>query len=187
MIDLVLSLEWVRDNIANFGGDPQSVMIFGQSGGGGKVNTLMAMPSAKGLYQRAAVQSGSILKVGDPHDSYELAAAVMKELNISPSDVDQLQMVPTDKLLLAATTAQRSLMPPRSPNAPPVNFRRLGRLLGWQPVVDGKVIPQHEATVSILTVALFPMRGGQLPWGSLVPAHFLPSAPRHNMMPCCVL
>ena len=62
MIDLVLSLEWVRDNIANFGGDPQSVMIFGQSGGGGKVNTLMAMPSAKGLYQRAAVQSGSILK-----------------------------------------------------------------------------------------------------------------------------
>jgi para-nitrobenzyl esterase len=143
MIDLVLSLEWVRDNIANFGGDPQSVMIFGQSGGGGKVNTLMAMPSAKGLFQRAAVQSGSILKVGDPHDSYELAAAVLKELNISPSDVDQLQMVPTDKLLLAATTAQRSLMPPRSPNAPPVNFRHLGRLLGWQPVVDGKVIPQQ--------------------------------------------
>jgi para-nitrobenzyl esterase len=141
-------------NLAEAGGDryassgnvgmiPQSVMIFGQSGGGGKVNTLMAMPSAKGLYQRAAVQSGSILKVGDPHDSYELAAAVMKELNISPSDVDQLQMVPTDKLLLAATTAQRSLMPPRSPNAPPVNFRRLGRLLGWQPVVDGKVIPQQ--------------------------------------------
>ncbi len=143
MIDLVLSLEWVRNNIANFGGDPQSVMIFGQSGGGGKVNTLMAMPSAKGLFQRAAVQSGSILKVGDPHDSYELAAAVMKELNISASDVDQLQMVPTDKLLLAATTAQRSLMPPRSPNAPPVNFRHLGRLLGWQPVVDGKVIPQQ--------------------------------------------
>jgi para-nitrobenzyl esterase len=143
MLDLVLSLEWVRDNIANFGGDPKSVMIFGQSGGGGKVNTLMAMPSAKGLFHRAGVQSGSLMRVGDPHDSYELASTVLKQLNISPSDVDQLQAIPTDQLLLAATTAQRSLMPPRNPNAPPVDFRHLGKQLGWQPVVDGKVIPQQ--------------------------------------------
>jgi para-nitrobenzyl esterase len=144
MIDLVFSLEWVRDNIANFGGDPKSVMIFGQSGGGGKVNTLMAMPSAKGLFQRAAVQSGSILKVGEPHGSYELAAAVLKQLNISASNVDQLQSVPTDQLLAAATTAQRSFMRPPAPNASPgPDFRHLGRALGWQPVVDGKVIPQQ--------------------------------------------
>jgi para-nitrobenzyl esterase len=143
MLDLVLSLEWVRDNIANFGGDPKSVMIFGQSGGGGKVNTLMAMPSAKGLFHRAAVQSGSLLRVGNTHDSYELASAVLKRLNISASDVDQLQAVSTDQLLLAATAAQQSFMPPRTPNAPPVDFRHLGRLLGWEPVVDGKVIPQQ--------------------------------------------
>jgi para-nitrobenzyl esterase len=143
MLDLVLSLEWVRDNIANFGGDPKSVMIFGQSGGGGKVNTLMAMPSAKGLFHRAGVQSGSLLRVGNTHDSYELASAVLKRLNISASDVDQLQAVSTDQLLLAATAAQQSFIPPRTPNAPPVDFRHLGRLLGWEPVVDGKVIPQQ--------------------------------------------
>jgi para-nitrobenzyl esterase len=143
MIDLVFALEWVRDNVGNFGGDAKSVMIFGQSGGGGKVNTLMAMPSAKGLFHRAAVQSGSLLKVGDPHDSYELTAAVLKHLNMSSSDVDQLQTMPADRLLVAATAAQKSLMPPRSPNAPPVNFRHLGRQIGWQPVVDGKVIPQQ--------------------------------------------
>lgn len=144
MLDLVFALEWVRDNIANFGGDAKSVMIFGQSGGGGKVNTLMAMPSAKGLFQRAAVQSGSLLKVGEPHDSYELASAVLKQLNISASNVDQLQSVPTDQLLLAATTAQRSFMPKPAPNASPgPDFRHLGRVLGWQPVVDGKIIPQQ--------------------------------------------
>jgi para-nitrobenzyl esterase len=118
-------------------------MIFGQSGGGGKVNTLMAMPSAKGLFHRAGVQSGSLLRVGNTHDSYELASAVLKRLNISASDVDQLQAVSTDQLLLAATAAQQSFIPPRTPNAPPVDFRHLGRLLGWEPVVDGKVIPQQ--------------------------------------------
>jgi para-nitrobenzyl esterase len=144
MLDLVMALEWVRDNIANFGGDPQSVMVFGQSGGGGKVNTLMAMPSAKGLFHRAAVQSGSLLRVGEPSDSYELTAAVLKQLNIAPSDVDRLQTIPADQLLLAATTAQHSLVPPRAPNSPPgPDFRHLGKQLGWQPVVDGKIIPQQ--------------------------------------------
>ena len=59
MLDLVVALEWVRDNITNFGGDPGNVMIFGQSGGGSKVSTLMAMPSARGLFHKAAIQSGS--------------------------------------------------------------------------------------------------------------------------------
>ena len=143
MIDLVFALEWVRDNIADFGGDPTNVMIFGQSGGGGKVNTLMAMPSAKGLFHRAAVLSGSLLKVGDPQDSYELTSIVLKQLNISPSDVNQLQTVSMDRLLLASIAALKVFMPPRAPGAPPVNFRHLGRQIGWQPVVDGKVIPRQ--------------------------------------------
>lgn len=138
MLDIVAALEWVRDNVANFGGDPNTVMIFGQSGGGGKVNTLMAMPSAQGLYHRASVQSGSLLQVGDPEDATKMATAVLAELNISKNNIDQIQTVPMERLLEGAFAAQRIITPPRS--GPP-NFRRIGRQLGWAPVVDGKVIP----------------------------------------------
>jgi para-nitrobenzyl esterase len=140
MLDLVLALEWVRDNIANFGGDPNTVMIFGQSGGGGKVGTLMAMPSAKGLYHRAAVQSGSMLRVAENDDSTKLALAVLDELNVSKSDVARLQEIPYERLLNAALTAQRKVSP--RPPGPP-NFRRMARSLGWAPVVDGTVIPRQ--------------------------------------------
>ncbi len=138
MLDIEFALRWVRDNIANFGGDPGAVMIFGQSGGGGKVGTLMAMPSARGLFHRAGIQSGSMLRVGEPADSAKLAAAVLEELGISRGDVDKLQSVPVDALLTAAQTAQRKLSP--RPSGPP-DFRHLSRMLGWSPVVDGKVIP----------------------------------------------
>lgn len=140
MLDIVAALEWVRDNIAAFGGDPNTVMIFGQSGGGGKVNTLMAMPAAQGLYHRACVQSGSILQVNDPEDSAKLAAAVLAELNISKSNIDQIQTVPMERLLDGAFAAQRIITPRRS--GPP-SFRRIGHQLGWAPVVDGKAIPSQ--------------------------------------------
>ena len=83
MLDLVAALEWVRDNIANFGGDPANVTIFGQSGGGGKVSTLMAMPSAKGLFHRAIVQSGSMMRASSMERSGKIAADVLAELNLS--------------------------------------------------------------------------------------------------------
>jgi para-nitrobenzyl esterase len=66
---MVASLEWVRDNISGFGGDPDRVLIFGQSGGGAKTSTLLATPSAKGLFHRAAVQSGSALKLAEPESA----------------------------------------------------------------------------------------------------------------------
>src|SRR5712692_2916915 len=66
MLDIVLALEWVRDNVGNFGGDPSNVTIFGQSGGGSKVSTLMAMPSAKGLFHKAVIESGSVLRQNTP-------------------------------------------------------------------------------------------------------------------------
>ena len=138
MLDLVAALEWVRDNIANFGGDPGRVMIFGQSGGGGKVGTLMAMPSAKGLFHRAVIQSGSMLRVAEAADTAKLAAAVLEELSILKTDVDKLQDVPVDRLLGAAQAAQHKLSPP--PSGPP-DFRRMARALGWSPSVDGKIIP----------------------------------------------
>ena len=83
LLDLVAVLEWVRDNIARFGGDPNNVTIFGQSGGGGKVGALMAMPAAKGLFHRAIVQSGSMLHAGNPEDTGRLAAAYLAELGLS--------------------------------------------------------------------------------------------------------
>src|SRR3546814_8522975 len=72
MLDIVAALEWVRDNIAGFGGDPGCVTIFGQSGGGAKVSTLMAMPSARGLFHRAIVQSGSFSSAQTPERSRRL-------------------------------------------------------------------------------------------------------------------
>jgi len=138
MLDIVLALEWVRDNIANFGGDPGNVTIFGQSGGGGKVNTLMAMPAAKGLFHRAIVQSGSILRAGTPEKSARVAAAVLEELNLSPSQLDQLHSMPPEKLIEAGNAALRKINPPG-----PFSWKNVADRLGWGPVVDGKDLPRH--------------------------------------------
>jgi para-nitrobenzyl esterase len=136
MLDIVAALEWVRDNIANFGGDPGKVMIFGQSGGGGKVNTLMAMPSAKGLFHRAAVQSGSLLNASTADDSAKLGAAVLQQLGLSASQIDKIQETPVEQLVQAGMAAVKSLAPPSRPGG----AFRLPRI-GWQPTVDGKNLP----------------------------------------------
>ncbi len=118
ILDAVAALEWVRDNIANFGGDPNNVTIFGQSGGAGKVSTLLAMPSAKGLFHRAIIQSGSNVKGIGRADATKTAQTLMEKLGVSTAE--ELQKVPMDQLV-AATLATRGL--------------RLG------PVVDGKTLP----------------------------------------------
>ena len=138
MLDIVLALEWMRDNIAAFGGDPRNVTVFGQSGGGGKVNTLMAMPSAQGLFHRAIVQSGSMLRGGSPENSRKLASSVLAELGVAPSDLDKLREVPAKRLIdagLAITSKIQRVGPP--------DVRRMADQLGWAPVVDGTVLPQH--------------------------------------------
>jgi para-nitrobenzyl esterase len=140
LLDLVDVLEWVRDNIGRFGGDPKNVTIFGQSGGGGKVGALMAMPAAKGLFHRAIVQSGSMLRAGVPEDTGRLAAAVLAELNLSTSQIDQLHEVPVERLTVAAFAAMRRTAPP--PGAFP-DLRAMVRSMGWGPTVDGKVLPSH--------------------------------------------
>jgi para-nitrobenzyl esterase len=137
MLDLVASLEWVRDNITNFGGDPANVMIFGQSGGGGKVGVLMAMPAAKGLFHRAAIQSGSSLRQSSPESSAKLAAATLSELGLSGSQVDQLQTIPYERLVGAGVEAQKKINPggvvPGS-----------GMGINWGPTVDGKILPNNS-------------------------------------------
>jgi para-nitrobenzyl esterase len=134
MLDIVLALEWVKDNIENFGGDPNNVTIFGQSGGGTKVLTLMAMPSAKGLFHKAICQSNSILQVSVPEYAQKLSQFVLDELEIKSDNLDTINKVPFQKIIEAGLVAER-----KAGSAVPKNVGRPG----WQPVVDGKILPTH--------------------------------------------
>lgn len=99
MMDLVAALRWIRENIANFGGDPDTVLMFGQSGGGAKVATLMNMPSARGLFHRAAVQSGSFLLKRDATSALKTTQSVIRRLGVESAR--RLQQVPWQQLLEA--------------------------------------------------------------------------------------
>src|ERR1700736_5560310 len=137
MLDLVAVLEWVRDNITTFGGDPGSVTIFGQSGGGGKVLALMAMPAAKGLFHRAIVQSGPFLKSLSPDYSGRLAELLLAELELSKSRVRELQSVPVDRLSGSAAEAMKKMPSHQS------SLRRTYGEYDWGPTVDGLILPRH--------------------------------------------
>lgn len=143
MLDLVAALEWVRDNIGSFGGDPGNVTIFGQSGGGAKVSALLAMPAAKGLIHRAAVQSGSGLRMVHAEYSASLAAAALAELGLSRSQVDQLHALPHARLFAAAMAAQRKLA--GGVAGGPAGLARLVTTdrQGLAAVVDGRALPAH--------------------------------------------
>ena len=101
-LDLVEALGWVRRNIAQFGGDPANVMIFGESGGGAKISALLAMPAAKGMFHKAAVQSGSALRALDADAATASARKLLANLGLSERQVDELQKIPAAKLLAAA-------------------------------------------------------------------------------------
>jgi para-nitrobenzyl esterase len=117
--DLVAALQWVHDNIGVFGGDPSRVLIFGQSGGGAKVSTLLGMPSAKGLFHRAIIQSGAGLRGGARDAANKTAETILKDLGLKTGQGRELQSVPLDKLMDAGNKA------------------RFGT------VVDGKVLPAN--------------------------------------------
>src|SRR6201998_3791156 len=137
MLDLVAVLAGVRDNIATFGGDPGSVTIFGQSGGGGKVLALMAMPAAKGLFHRAIVQSGPFLKSLSADYSGRLTELVLAELGLSKSQVSELQVIPGDGLSGAAAEAMKKMPRPKP------SLRRVYGEYDWGPTVDGRILPRH--------------------------------------------
>ena len=124
-LDLVAALQWVRDNIEHFGGDRSNVTVFGQSGGGMKINTLTAMPAARNLFHKVIIQSGSGLKVNEPAAASELGAAIYRHTGIRPGDVKALQGLSTAQLLscyqaLSSTAASSKR-----------------GLLRFEPVVDG--------------------------------------------------
>ena len=140
MTDLVASLEWVRDNIANFGGDPDRVMIYGQSGGGSKVTCLMGMPSAAGLFHRASVQSGGGGNPPSGEQSRELARQTMKELGLAPNDLGSLQKMDWAKLIAAGNAAIAKINPPLGPGMPAFGAPGSSPRVGWGPTVDGRII-----------------------------------------------
>src|SRR5206468_4576751 len=99
--DVVAGLEWIRDNISAFGGDPGTVTIFGQSGGAGKVSTLLAMPAANGLFHRAIAQSGSALTAMPASTATRNAEAFMHQVGLTGTRVDDLQKLPMTQLIAA--------------------------------------------------------------------------------------
>lgn len=139
MLDIVAALEWVKNNIANFGGDPDNVTIFGQSGGGGKVSVLTAMPDAHGLFHKAIVQSGSTLEVMESQHSRRIGAAILEELGITPADIDRLSEVPYEELLGAGTRAIARAKERYTEET----GQTAGLLFGWSPNVDSVVIPSQ--------------------------------------------
>ena len=134
VLDLVAALQWVRDNIEEFGGDPNNVTIFGESGGGGKVSVLLAMPAAQRLFHRAVIQSGATIRVSSRERGNALAEAVMKELGIGRGDIDRLQDVPADKLAAAIAPASRAVGRPPMPLLDRYDFG---------PVADGADLPRQ--------------------------------------------
>ena len=135
MLDAVQALEWVRDNIAQFGGDPNNVTIFGESGGGGKVGTLMCMPKAKGLFHKAIIMSGTILNVNTKKMTEELGEAVLKELGIDKKHIDKIKDVPYKDLYAAGQRAMAASIGTRRPGTP--------MMWGFGPTPDGEVLLQQ--------------------------------------------
>ena len=133
-LDLVAALGWVRDNISAFGGDPGNVTIFGQSGGGAKVATLMAMKKAQGLFHKAIVLSGSILRFHTPDEAAAVTARLYKEVGVREGDVESLQKVPAKTLAQFMKVLADPLFVPGEPIS----------LLKYGPVVDGHVLTEQS-------------------------------------------
>jgi para-nitrobenzyl esterase len=127
LLDVVAVLEWVRDNIAQFGGNPGNVTIFGQSGGGLKISTLLAMPPAKGLFHKAIIESGSALKGIPREEANKTTERILAKLGLQTSQVDELQKLPVDRLLSAIDNRGSA------PGTAPFNLA---------PVVDGRALPR---------------------------------------------
>ncbi len=164
MADLVVALQWVRDNIERFGGDPGNVMIFGQSGGGGKVVRLMHMPAAKGLFHKVAAQSGgnNNYRTTDVAASIKaqqaVAAHTLKNLNLTASDIDKLKTVPYSALITAGAAALRSA-------AQEVGVGNLG----WNPIADDQYVVREFCdwadTIPLMAGSVFSEMQGTLTRG----------------------
>jgi para-nitrobenzyl esterase len=131
MLDIVHALRWVRNNIEQFGGDPNTVMIFGQSGGGRKVGTLLAMPSAKGLFHRAVIESGPTIQLVEREQAIRVAGMLLDKLNVSKSQVRELQKMPVERIMSAYFDVVKEM------------GSQDQMTQGFSPTVDGNAVPKH--------------------------------------------
>jgi para-nitrobenzyl esterase len=131
MLDIVQALRWVRNNIEQFGGDPNTVMIFGQSGGGRKVGTLLAMPSAKGLFHRAVIESGPTIRLVERDQAIRVAEMLLAKLNVGKSQVRELQKLPVEKIMSAYFAVVKDM------------GGQDQMTQGFSPTVDGNAVPKH--------------------------------------------
>jgi len=130
-LDIIAALKWVRGNIEKFGGDPNRVMIFGESGGGAKVSMLLASPPAKGLFHSAVIESGPGIRVGEPEQATRAAELLLEELGIKSDNLAEIHKLPTAKILSAYFAANAKLS------------RQGGGRGGFSPVLDPVVLPAH--------------------------------------------
>ena len=145
MLDIIAALQWVQDNIARFGGDPDNVTVFGQSGGGCKIMNLLCMPLSKGLFHKCIVQSGRNAETL-PEDAKLVAKKLFEELGIAEGNVDELKKVEYDRLRVAGDAALSKA------------GKEVGRSLMWSSVMDGEV-----QSANAWTAASFPERGNEIP------------------------
>jgi para-nitrobenzyl esterase len=131
MLDIVHALRWVRNNIEQFGGDPNTVMIFGQSGGGRKVGTLLAMPSAKGLFHRAVIESGPTIQLVEREQAIRVAGMLLAKLNVSKTQVRDLQKMPVGQIMSAYFAVLKDMSGQDQMTQ------------GFSPTVDGTAVPRH--------------------------------------------
>jgi para-nitrobenzyl esterase len=129
MLDILKALEWVNKNIENFGGNPSDVTILGESGGGGKVGTLMCMPASKGLFRKAIIQSGTLINVMTKEKSQALGLAVLENLGLTANDVEKLDTISYQTLVKAGNDAIAKISGPRKPGSP--------TMFGFAPSPDG--------------------------------------------------
>lgn len=134
MLDIVEALKWVKKNAEVFGGDPDNITIFGESGGGGKVGTLLCMPEAEGLFQKAIIQSGAKVNITTSGISRQLGRNVVEGLGLTAETLDKIQDVEYDSLLKVGLRCQAEILGPRTPGSI--------KMWGYVPTEDGVILPR---------------------------------------------
>lgn len=145
MRDIINALKWAKENAAVFGGDPDNITIFGESGGGGKVGTLLCMPEAKGLFQRAIIQSGAKINITDSIISKKLGNRVVEALGLTAENLDQIQTMDCDSLMKVSEMCQAEILGARTPGSI--------KMWGFCPTADGKTLLSQPYTPGLSELA----------------------------------